>query len=120
MCDIRPNDIKAFSVMLKDEKRLAPRTVEKILNLLAQILKTAVENEFLLKSPFDKVKRPKAQKLRRPIPLMKDQVQAIANELQEIYRLLVWIGYWTAMRPSEVLGLTWEQLDFKEESIKID
>ena len=120
MCDIRPNDIKAFSVMLKDEKRLAPRTVEKILNLLAQILKTAVENEFLLKSPFDKVKRPKAQKLREPIPLTKDQVQAIANELQEIYRLLIWVGYWTAMRPSEVLGLTWEQLDFKEESIKID
>lgn len=120
MSDIRPNDIKAFAVNLKDVKGLAPRTVEKILNLLAQILKTAVENEYLLRSPFEKVKRPKAQKLSEPVPLTKDQVQAIVNELPEMYQLMVWIGYWTAMRPSEILGLTWEQLDFEGQSIKID
>jgi len=118
--DIKPNDIKAFAVMLKEDKHLAPRTVEKILNLLAQILKTAVDNEYLSRSPFDKLKRTKAQKLNKPVPLTLEQVRAIANELPEVYRLMVWIGYWTAMRPSEILGLTWEQLNFDEESIVID
>jgi integrase len=120
MCSIKPQDIKAFGVMLKNEKSLSPRTVEKILNLLAQILKSAVENEYLLRSPFEKVKRGKAEKLNEPVPLTRDQIQGIVNNLPEKYRIMVWIGYWTGMRPSEILGLTWEQLDFENEKIKID
>lgn len=120
MSSIKPEDIKAFAVVLKNEKRLAPRTSEKILNLLAQILKTAVINDYLYKNPFEQIKRGTAEKLNEVQPLTFSEVQEIVNNLAPQYQIMVWIGYWTGMRPSELLGLTYEQLDFEAGTIEID
>lgn len=118
--EIKKHNLQAWAVELKNEKGLSPRTVEKILNLLAAILKVAVENEYLYKNPFTGWNRGKAVKLNKVVPLTQDQVEAIARNLAPQYRIMVWIGFWTGMRPSEVLGLTWEQLDFQEEKIIVD
>lgn len=120
MSTIKPEDIKAFGVMLKNEKGLAPRTTEKILNLLAQILRAAVINEYLYRSPFSQIKRGTAEKLNEVQPLSFIEVQSIVDNLAPQYQIMIWIGYWTGMRPSELLGLTFEQLDFENGTIEID
>jgi integrase len=120
MSTIKPEDIKAFGVMLKNEKGLAPRTTEKILNLLAQILRAAVINEYLFRSPFEQIKRGTAEKLNEVQPLSFIEIQTIVDNLAPEYQIMVWIGYWTGMRPSELLGLTFEQLDFENGTIEID
>jgi integrase len=120
MSTIKPEDIKAFGVMLKNEKDLAPRTTEKILNLLAQILRAAVINEYLFRSPFEQIKRGTAEKLNEVQPLSFSEIQSIVDNLAPQYQIMVWIGYWTGMRPSELLGLTFEQLDFENGTIEID
>ena len=51
---------------------------------------------------------------------MLKNVKGLASLLPEQYRIIVWIGYYTAMRPSEALGLTWEQLNFEINEIVID
>ena len=120
MTEIKRHHLQAWSVELKTEKGLSPRTVEKILNLLAAILKVAVENDYLYKNPFNGWNRGKAVKLNKVVPLTQDQVDEIARNLPPKYRIMVWIAFWTGMRPSEVLGLTWDQLDFQEEKIIVD
>ena len=120
MASIKPVDIEKWSAKLKNEKGLSPRTVQKQENLLATILKKAVENDYLHVTPFAKLKRPKAKKKNRVVPLTYAQVERLANLLPKQYRIIVWIGYYTAMRPSEALGLTWGQLDFENNQIVID
>lgn len=120
MASIKPVDVERWSAMLKDKKGLSARTVQKQENLLAAILKKAVENEYLHATPFAKLKRPKAKKKNAVIPMTFEQVKKLASLLPKKYRIVIWIGYYTAMRPSEALGLTWEQLDFKKNKIKID
>jgi integrase len=118
--EIKKHNLQSWAVELKNDKGLSPRTVEKLLNLLAAILKVAVENEYLYKNPFNGWNRGKANKLNKVTPLTKDQVEAITRNLAAQYRIMVWIGYWTGMRPSEILGLTWEQLDFEDGKIVVD
>jgi integrase len=101
-------------------KLSAMENIQKQENLLASILKKAVENDYLHASPFSKLKRPKAKKKNKVVPMTFAQVEQLANLLPKQYRIIVWIGYYTAMRPSEALGLTWEQLDFKTNQIVID
>ena len=33
---------------------------------------------------------------------------------------MLWIGLYTGMRPSEILGLTWDRIDFKKMEITVD
>jgi integrase len=106
MASIKPVDVERWSAMLKNKKGLSARTVQKQENLLA--------------TPFAKLKRPKAKKKNAVVPMTMEQVRKLASLLPKQYRIVVWIGYYTAMRPSEALGLTWEQLDFKKNKIKID
>lgn len=120
LSEIKKHNLQAWAVELKNEKGLSPRTVEKLLNLLAAILKVAVENEYLYKTPFAGWVRGKATKLNKVVPLTKSQVDEISKNLAPEYRIMVWIGYWTGMRPSEILGLTWGQLNFEDEKIIVD
>ena len=120
MASIKPVDIEKWSAMLSNKKGLSDRMVEKQENMLAQILKKAVENDYLHATPFAKLKRTKAKKRNKVTPMSYEQVEKLANLLPKQYRLIVWIGYYTAMRPSEALGLTWEQLNFASNQIVID
>jgi integrase len=53
-------------------------------------------------------------------PFSKTLVKQIADQFAERFRLLIWICYYTGMRPSEALGLTMDQLDFENGQIVID
>ena len=65
-----------------------------------------MDDKFLVDSPMSRVKRKKAQRVNRVIPLEYDVVEAIANSMSAKFRAIVWTGYYTAMRPSEILGLS--------------
>ena len=120
MARIKPADIQSWISDLEVSSALSPRTVEKHVNLLASILKMAQENGYIQKTPFTTIKRKKAKVLHKRIPLNNQQVNSLASKFAPQYRILVWIGYWTGMRPSEILGLSWSQLDFEKRTITID
>ena len=103
-----------------ESKGLAPKTIEKHANNLAAILKVAVQNDYLRKSPFDGWKRGKAEALNQVTPLDFDQVKTIALQMPERVRLIVWLGFHTGMRPSEMLGLTYDRIDFQKKEIVIN
>ena len=120
MVRIKPADIQSWMSELEANSGLSPRTIEKHVNLLAGILKMAQENGYLQKTPFTTIKRKKAKVVHKRIPLDNQQVIDLSNKLAPQYRILVWIGYWTGLRPSEILGLSWSQLDFEKGTISVD
>jgi integrase len=125
MSEIKPADIEAWMVNMKQvgpngRKALADKTIERHVNLLATILKKAVQNGYLHATPFAQIKRKKAKAKRKIVPLDPKLVQKIAAGFSERFRLIIWIGFYTGMRPSEALGLTWEQLDFVNGTITVD
>jgi integrase len=122
LVDIKPAAIKAWFIQLKDPQihGMSDSYAEKHCNMLGMILRSAVENDYLDKSPMPKLKRSKSKRVRKVSPYTKDVVDQIASSFAERFRIAIWIGFYTGMRPSEMLGITWNQLDFEKEEIKID
>ena len=124
MSEIKPLDIESWTAKLKHDEKyfgkpLSAYTIQKYVNLLASILKVARENNFIHNSPFEKIKRRKVKPLRQATPLELNQVYRIAEGLPEQLKLLVWIPFFTGLRPSEVLGLCLDDIDFKAKKISV-
>lgn len=124
--DLKRTMIDAWKVELKKvgpngKRGLTDSTVAKHANLLASILKMAVDDGYLDKSPMP-IKRGKGKviKKRKIVPYTYDTVQRITSAFPEKWRILIWIMYYTGLRPSEALGLTYDRLNFKANKITVD
>ena len=122
---ITPSDIQKWRVRLKNSVattgyRLKPSYVEKLTNQLGAIFRVAMDNDVIHKNPMSKIKRRKPKSEKRIVPLDMQTIQALANGFAPRWKIVVWIGFFTGMRPSEILGLTWDRLDFDNQEITID
>ena len=122
---IRTSDIKMWIAEISRENQktsnvLSPKYIESIINLLGAILNSAVQDKFIRQSPLVSIKRSKATRLHDVVPLEYEQVEELAKLHSARYRPIIWTGYFTGMRPSEILGLTIEQIDFEKKTIKVD
>jgi integrase len=125
MSSITPAEIKKWRVKMKNEVastgyRLSPSYVEKLTNLLGQILRSAMDNDKIYVNPMTKVKRKKLKHKKQVVPLEISMVQALADGFASRWKPVIWIGFFTGMRPSEILGLTWDRLDFENEVITVN
>jgi integrase len=122
---ISPSSVKTWLAQLNNldavgKPPLSPKYIEAIANQLGTILRAAVDDKYLAETPMAKVKRKKAVRVNRVTPLTYETVEAIANSMSAKFRAIVWTGYYTAMRPSEILGLSIRQIDFENSRILID
>jgi integrase len=107
--DLRPEQVMAWQAELL--KRLAPSTVADSLTSLKQVLRHAVDLELIPRSPADKVKPPKVDEKDKRV-LTDDEVgQLIGACSTSRYGAAVAILFTTGLRISEVLGLSWEDID---------
>lgn len=125
MSVITPADIQKWRVKLKNSPaktgyQLSESTVNKLTNLLASILKSALDNDKIYNNPMSKVKRKRPKKVKKAMPLDLAIVQALANSFAPQWRVLIWMGFFTGLRPSELMGLTWDRIDFENGLILVD
>jgi integrase len=100
--------------------QLKPSYIEKLTNQLGSILRVALDNEVIHKNPMSKIKRRKPKTDKRIAPLDMATIKNLADGFAPRWQIVVWIGFFTGMRPSEVLGLTWDRLDFENQEITVD
>ena len=125
MSTIAPADIQKWRVKLKNAPaktgyQLSESTVNKLTNLLASVLKSALDNGKIYTNPMSRVKRKKPKKVKKATPLELETVQALANSFAPQWRILIWMGFFTGLRPSELMGLTWDRIDFEKDLILVD
>ena len=122
---ITPSEIQRWRVRLKNTVattgyQLKPSYIEKLTNQLGSILRVALDNEVIHKNPMSKIKRRKPKTDKRIVPLDMATIKSLADGFAPRWQIVVWIGFFTGMRPSEVLGLTWDRLDFEGSTITVD
>lgn len=100
---------------------LAAKTVKKIHGVLHRALQQAVLIGYLRTNPADVCNLPKAR--RAPVkPLSDEQIAALMNALDQSghpYADLYIVTLFTGMRQGEVLGLGWEDVDFRSGTILV-
>lgn len=113
-------------LMEAQKKGLKCSTVLKIYGVLSMLFKKAYMEETIDRNPMDRVKRPKPTKAEGK----NNEIQAFTGEeLTHIlecldneplkWRLFVRLLIDTGCRRGEALGLTWDKVDFKDNSIII-
>ncbi|MDR3318010.1 MAG: site-specific integrase, partial [Clostridiales bacterium] len=100
---------------------LAAKTVRSIMLMLRGALEYAVDCEYIIKNPCDKVKLPKLEEKEVTVFDQTDQKRLgtaiLQSEDRRHYGIL--IGLYTGLRIGELCGLKWESIDFENGTISI-
>ncbi|MCP1226590.1 site-specific integrase [Sebaldella sp. S0638] len=99
-------------------------TIKLQLTYLRMVLNYAMQPLNLIKSnPAQKLKIPKFEKDKKIKTISLEEFDIIMNSIKPWlikYRMALLIGLHTGMRESEIMGLTWDKVDFKEKTICVD
>lgn len=116
-------DVKKL-LLAKQREGFAPSTVENIKAFISGLFTHAYEDELLDKNPALKLGRfiQKQDHRRNITPLTPDQVRTFLTAAQEHYPdqyPLLLCAFRTGMRLGEVLGLSWDTIDFVGNRIEV-
>ena len=99
---------------------LAPASVRLAYKVLHMALEKAVELRYLPRNPADRCVLPKLEQ-KEIIPLTDEQSAALLEAARgNPLEYLVTVALFTGCRLSELLGLTWDAVDFKQGTITIN
>lgn len=112
-----------YNRLMKPEKRgikaISAKSVRNVHGVLHKALQQAVLVGYIRSNPSDACKPPRAEK-KEISPLDENQVADFLKEIQDHpHEYLYKITLFTGLREGEVLGLTWDCLDFNRGSLLI-
>lgn len=121
LSDIQLYDIQKFLNSLS--KELSSETIKKYKNCLSGIFNCAVKWGFLKYNPCSGVTIPKGLNTSvTPVFLEPEEVEHLLFYLSKEnvkYQIIVRLALQCGMRRSEILGLTWNAIDFENQTISI-
>ena len=102
------------------EKQLSAKTVKNVHGVLHRAVEQAIKLGYMKGNPLAAVTLPRIEK-----PHIKPlEDEALTKFLKEIkgnpYELVFYVTLFTGMRQGEILGLTWDCIDFERKSILIN
>lgn len=100
---------------------LSSRTVRYIHTVLSAMLKQAVLDEIIATNVAAKVCKPKLVKTKEMITLTAGEIKLfLAKITNPEHRMLFKLAFASGLRRSELLGLTWSNIDFKKKTVIIN
>ena len=118
--DLCPNDVRGLYMILV-KRGLADNTIRNTRNVLRAALNQAVEDEILKKNVAQKIVPPQSVKPPREIKaLSDDEVVRLCDALRnEEWGTMLFVDLFTGMRKSELIGLTWDCVDFTNQTVHL-
>jgi integrase len=96
---------------------LSNRRINKIMNLLRQIINEAADR-FNFRTPFQNIKQLKVKRTDVE-PFTLDEVKLILASIRPDYKSYYTVRFFTGMRTGEVDGLKWKYVDFEKRLILV-
>lgn len=116
LSDLHPHMIQRFVNGLE----LSPGSVRLAYKVLHMALGKAVKLEYIPRNPADGCELPRMEQ-KEIHPLDDHQVSALLEAVKgSLLEPLVTLALFTGLRRSELLGLTWDRIDFQSGTILID
>ncbi|MCI6377077.1 MAG: site-specific integrase [Clostridiales bacterium] len=102
-----------------DTPKLSPKTIKNVHGVLHKALSQAVQVGYLRQNPCDHCNPPRVEKPEIK-PLDDSAIAAFLEAIQghPLEKLYI-VDLFTGMRESEILGLTWDCIDFENSTIRI-
>lgn len=119
LCDLRPEMIR-FIIKRMTQNKLSGKTLRNAYSTIHGALEQAVNDELIKSNVCDRVKAPKLGCPPEMHILEDDQVKVFLQEIKgNQFEPVYYVALFTGMRESELVGLTWDCIDFNKKTIHI-
>jgi integrase len=98
---------------------LAPTTTATVYAVLRMVFRSAVADRLIAVSPCERISLPKVPP-RELVPLPREAVLALADEVPDLYRAVILTAAGTGLRQGELLGLARDRVDFLRRTLTVD
>ena len=121
LMDLRASTIQKFLNQCKKVDELSEKSVKNIRLVLHKALEQAIEDEQIKKNPCDRAKVPSYDDPPKEMrPLKDNEVSAFLNAIiGHPLESLFYVATFTGMRESEIIGLSWDCVDFEKGTIHL-
>ena len=121
LMDLRASTIQKFLNQCKKVDGLSEKSVKNIRLVLHKALDQAIEDEQIKKNPCDRAKVPSYDDPPKEMrPLKDNEVSAFLNAIiGHPLESLFYVATFTGMRESEIIGLSWDCIDFERGTIHL-
>lgn len=115
---VSPQDIQNFYQVILDDG-CTTNTVIHYHAVLRRALQNAVKKEIIVRNPADKIDKPKKNTYRASFYSAEEMLTLFEAIHDDPLELCVKIAAYYGLRRSEVLGLRWNAINFKEKSVSV-
>ncbi len=115
-----PHTIQRVYNMLLRDKGLSPKSVKNIHGVFHRALEQAKKLGYLKDNPLDAVIIPRVEKKQIRTLEDSDMVTFLNAIRGDPYELVLFVTAFTGLRQGEVLGLTWDCVDFENSTLLIN
>ena len=121
LMDLRASTIQKFLNQCKKVDGLSEKSVKNIRLVLHKALDQAIEDEQIKKNPCDRAKVPSYDDPPKEMrPLKDNEVSAFLNAIiGHPLESLFYVATFTGMRESEIIGLSWDCIDFERGTVHL-
>lgn len=119
--DINPPPLSSFLSGIPD---LQPKSVRKVYVVIQSVFRRALEQGFIRENPCHNVILPKDKKKKKVFSMTVEETRRFIKFLDEKpwdedFKRIIKMLLFTGMRCGELLGLSWEDIDFNNKMISI-
>ncbi len=112
--DIKPFDIEKWQNILL--QKYSTTTVRRARNIFNMVLKKAVANDMISKNPIEYADNIQVRHKKRE-PYSIEEMITILNNAQGWLKIFLYLAFTTGLRPGELVGLQWDDIDFEKRII---
>ncbi len=114
--DIKPFDIEKWQNKLLE--KYSTTTVRRARNIFSMIFKKAIANDMISKNPIEFADNIQVQHEKQE-PYTVEEMTTIMKNATGWLKVFVYLAFTTGMRPGELMGLQWDDIDFEKKVIHL-